>query len=258
VEFARVAAPGQIATAEGLLATIPDDPDILYVVAFGYLQYAFGFVEDELLALPDDAPLVRQDALRGRATLLYDRALGYALRLLATRDRGFPDAFARGGPDLERALARLDRRAAEGLVFAGAALASGINLNRGDPHRTVDLPKAVALLRRVDELAPATEQAIAPMVLGIVYGMPERLGGQPEASRRHFEESIHLTEGKYLMARVMYARYYATSVGDRALFGRTLRDVLAAPPTLAPEWRLSNELAKRRAAVYLAAEARLF
>ena len=53
------------------------------------------------------------------------------------------------------------------------------------------------------------------------------------------------------MARVMYARYYATITLNRELFEQTLKDVLATPASVWPEERLANELAHRRAARYL-------
>ena len=52
IAFARVAAPGQIKAAEGLLETLPDDRDLLAVVAQGYGEYAFAFLEDELESVP--------------------------------------------------------------------------------------------------------------------------------------------------------------------------------------------------------------
>ena len=58
--------------------------------------------------------------------------------------------------------------------------------------------------------------------------------------------------GKYLMPRVMFARFYGVITQDRPLFEKTLKDVIAAPHDLWPEQRLPNELAKRRAARYLA------
>ena len=60
------------------------------------------------------------------------------------------------------------------------------------------------------------------------------------------------TGGKYLMPKVMYARFYAVITQDRPLFEKTLKEVIAAPHDLWPEQRLPNELAKKRAQRYLA------
>src|SRR5207247_2144990 len=119
--FARAAAPGQIKTAEGLLETIPDDRDLLLVVAQGYTEYTFGFIEDELESLPRGEPGANAPArvaLTGRATALYDRALDFALRYLATFDGGFREVFRRGGPPLEQALSRLAKDSTPGVTLA--------------------------------------------------------------------------------------------------------------------------------------------
>jgi hypothetical protein len=60
------------------------------------------------------------------------------------------------------------------------------------------------------------------------------------------------------MGKVLYARYYATVVQDRDLYVRTLKEVLATPGSIWPEQRLANELARRRAARYLAQVDELF
>ena len=91
------------------------------------------------------------------------------------------------------------------------------------------------------------------MTLGIIYcSQGKAIGGDPDLGKKYFEEAIDATEGKYLMPRVMFARFYAVIVQDRPLFEKTLKEVIAAPRTSGPTQRLPNELAKRRAARYLA------
>jgi hypothetical protein len=256
VVLARAAAPGQIKTAEGMLETLPNNPDLLEILANGYLQFAFGFLEDDLESSHDE---VERQVLGARATEFYDRALGFALRGLTTHDAHFTQAFQRGGTALDRAVGQLDRAAVAPLTYAGAALASSINLNRGDPSRLVDLPKVVQLLTRADALERRFGGGLAAMVLGIIYGQDPALGGQPAKSRAWFEASIAATGGKYLMSRVMFARAYAVAVRDRTLFRTTLEAILAVPTKDLPlEYRLANEMAKRRAARYLERSDELF
>jgi hypothetical protein len=137
------------------------------------------------------------------------------------------------------------------------SIASAIYMDQPDPSRLVDLPKALALLERADALDPSVEDAGPARVLGLVWGRSPAAGGDPPRSRRWFDKAIARTDGHYLMTRVMFARSYAVAVRDRELFERTLHDVLAEPPERAPEYRLPNALAKRRAALFLAREDRL-
>lgn len=253
LETARVAAPSQLKTAEGMLETDPDNEVLLRLLARGYLELSFGFVEDELESTPGDARHADERmALTARATSLYERAIFYAFRRLDRVHRGFERAFERGGGELDAALRALPPSAAPLLTYAGMALAEIASLNRSDLSRVAELPKAVALLEAARRLDPRCYHGGAAMALALVYGTESRsLGGQPERARRYFDEAIAVDGGRYLMARVMMARGWAVAVHDRARFERTLRDVLATPPEAAPDFRLANTLARRRAARYL-------
>jgi len=253
VQFAREAVPGQLKTADGFLVSSPQNRYLLEILARGYLEYAFGFLEDELESMPDDnAHHDAREALAARCTGFYDRALGYALRDLGTYGKGVSGAFKKDTASLEAAIGELPKAAAPGLLFAGQALASAINLNRSDIARVAELPKAIALIKRSYALDKTYYNGVAAMTLGLINASQGKaMGGDPEASKRYFEEAIAQTHGNFLLARVMQARFYAVVVQDRPLFEKLLHDVLATPADAMPSQRLPNELAHRRAARYL-------
>ncbi len=259
VQLAREALPAQIKTIDGFLAASPEQPDMLELTAMAYVQYAFGFLEDDLESLPPGDSLQRQ-ALVARCTSLYDRAFDLGLRHVDL-DRKDVSAVARsGGMDsFNRALGRTGKDAVPGLTWAGMGLASAINLHRDDIARVADLPKAVALLERSNALDPSYYVYSAPLALAIIYtSQGKAAGGDPDRGKILFDQIIAATQGKYLMARVMYARYYATVVLDRSLYEKTLKDVLATAGSVWPEQRLANELARHRAARYLKEADELF
>ena len=254
VQLARDSAPASLKTVEGFLQSAPKNELLLAILAQGFTEYAFGFIEDDLESLPDDQKhAAERDALAARATGLYDRAEEFALRLLDTEDKHFSEMFKKDVASAEAEAKKLDKDEAPGLLFAGLALASAINLNRNDLARVVELPKAIAVIKRSHELDPKFYNAGAAMTLGIIYcSQGKAIGGDPELGKKFFEEAINATGGKYLMPRVMFARFFAVITQDRPLFEKTLKDVIAAPRDIWPAQRLPNELAKRRAARYLA------
>jgi len=77
------------------------------------------------------------------------------------------------------------------------------------------------------------------------------LGGNPEKSRHHFEKALDLTENKYLLVQLFFAKTYAVQNQDRELFESQLQAVLQAPPDLLPEQRLANQVARKKAAKLL-------
>jgi hypothetical protein len=260
VELAREAAAGQLKTADGFLVSSPKNHLLLEVVARGYVEYAFGFLEDEMESLPDDnAHHDRRAVLAARATVLYDRALGFALRNVETFDKHFIEATKKDVATLEAELGKLKKEAAPGLLFGGMAWASAINLNRADITRVADLGKAVAMVKRAYALDKQLYNGGAAMTLGLINASQGKaMGGDPDASKKYFEESIAVSGGKFLLSKVMMARFYAVVTQDRPLYERLLKEVLAAPADALPSARLPNELAKRRAARYLKSAEDLF
>jgi tetratricopeptide (TPR) repeat protein len=254
LQTAREAAPASLITLEGFLYSTPQNRYLLEAVAQGWAEFSFGFIEDDLEQLPDDDKHEAQrKAITVRATDMYDRALGFALRLIATEDKHFEAAFKKDVATTEMEAKKLDKDSTAGLLFGGLALASGINLNRNDVARVVDLPKAIAMIKRSYELDPKFHNANAAMLLGVVYASQGKaMGGNPELAKKFFDEAIATTGGKFLLIQTMMARSYAVTTQDRPLFEKTLKEVLAAPNDINPDQRLANEIAKRRAARYLA------
>jgi hypothetical protein len=259
VQLAREALPGNLKTIDGFLAARPENADLLELTALGYVQYAFGFLEDDLEALPPgDSP--RRRELVARCTDLYDRAYDIGLRQVAL-DRAEVRGIARTGrlDALAPALKKVGKDSVPGLNWAGLGLASAINLHRDDIERVAELPKAMALLQRAYELDRGYYNYNAALSLAVIYASQGKaVGGDPDRARALFEEVIKQTGGRYLMAQVLFARYYATVTLDRALYEKTLKGVLATPGAVWPEQRLANELARRRAARYLAQADDLF
>jgi tetratricopeptide (TPR) repeat protein len=253
LRLAREAAPAQLVTLTGFLFSAPKNRFLLETCAQGYAEYAFGFLEDDLEALPDDEKHAdEREHLTRRATVLYDKALDFALRLLANDDKHFEAAFKKDASSTEEEAKKLDKDSVAGLMFAGMSLASSINLNRNDVARVVDLPKAIVMIKRAYQIDPKFYNGGAAMLLGVIYASQGKaMGGNPEAAKKYFDEAIATTGGKYLLTKVMMARFYGVVTQDRPFFEATLKQVLDTPSEVFPEQRLANELAKRRAKRYL-------
>ena len=107
------------------------------------------------------------------------------------------------------------------------------------------------LLERVIALDGQYQDGTPYMYLGVLQSLrPASLGGKPELGRAAFEQAIALSGGRNLMAKTLYAQYYARLVFDQELHDRLLHEVLAAP-TDAPRLTLINTLAQQRAQALL-------
>ena len=235
-QLARDAMPSQVNLLETLLVSAPEDRRLRRLAAEALGGGAFLFIED---------------GEPGRAKGLYLRGRDHALAALALKPafKGFRDlpldAF-------EAALKKAEKDDVPDLFWAGFSWAGWVNLSKDDAAALADLPKAAALMKRVYELDPTFHFAGADLFFGVYYASrPRLLGGDPGKARTHFEWAHKITKGKYLMAHVLNARWYAVAVQDRALYEQLLRKALETPSGQLAEARLTDEAAKRKAAALL-------
>ncbi|MEK7745005.1 MAG: TRAP transporter TatT component family protein, partial [Elusimicrobiota bacterium] len=227
----REALPSQLKLLESLLESDPANPALLKSLSEGFTAYAFLFVEEER---PE------------RARELYRRALDYSLRLagldpaLASLRTMTPDA-------LDAALSRTTRRSVPGLYWSAYAWSAWANLAKDDPEALLGLPKAARLMKRVLDLDPDFQFGGADLWFGVYYSArPQIAGGDPAKSRAHFESSLGRSGGGFLLAKTLFAEWYAVAALDEELFRRLNSEVLAAAADALPQARLANEAAKRR------------
>ena len=236
LEIARTAAGANLKLAEGLLRADPHNRYLAAVTTQGFAGYALAFVEGE-----DPA----------RAAALYRRGKEFGVAALA-RDRTFAAALDGSDADFAASVQRIGQGSKELLLWTAACWGKWVDLSRTDPAAIADLPRVEALWRRLLALDETYYYAAPHVFLGIFYGgRSPMLGGRPDEAREHFQRAIALTEGKFLMARLYYAQYYARQTMDRALFEEQLGLILHAPDDLLPEMRLANTVAKERAAELL-------
>ncbi|MBI4511244.1 MAG: hypothetical protein HY698_16545 [Deltaproteobacteria bacterium] len=256
VQLAREAAPGQLKTIEGFLLASPDNPKIIAILAQGYCEYAFGFLESDA----EELVMARKDEeatlVIGRATGLYLRCMNYGLKLLGP---SWEKAIYGDLEGFEKKVAASGRSHLRGMFWTAMGLASAINMNRDDIEMVSHLPKARMLFERVVALDEKFYNGGAHMALGMLLtAQGAALGGKPEDGKKHFERAIELTGGKFLMPKVLLAMNYGTIVQDRKFFHDTLTEVLGTSPAIWPEQRLANEIAHVRAKRYLAHETEWF
>ncbi len=253
-EFARQAAPGQLKTVEGFYLASPSNKTLIRILAQGYCEYTFGFLDSDAEDLLMNNQVEQAEALQQRATRLYLRCMNYGEKLLG---KGWDAAIHGDLASFQKKVKASHNK--EGLFFTALGLASAINLNRDDIDIVSYLPKAKMMFERVLELDEKFYNGGAHMALGMLYtGQGAAIGGNPVEGQKHFLRAIEITGGKFLMPKVLYAKNYGGIMNDRKLFHTTLVEVLNTDPAIWPDQRLANELAQIRARRYLAHEKELF
>jgi hypothetical protein len=246
VDLARDASLSFLKMLDGFYLQDPKNPRVLLLLTRSYAGFAYGFTENDILAAKGNDPAAYEKA-NTRAKLFYTRARKYALELLSLNG-AFADAQEGSLEDFQKALQTFSKKDIERLFWAGFAWGNYLNFNKDSIEAVAEMPRIEAVMNRVLELDENYYYGGPHLFLGAFYaGRPKALGGDPERAKASFDKAIAVSDGKYLMARVVKAQYYAVQIQDLALYRSLLQEVIAADPAALPEQRLSNELAVIRA-----------
>lgn len=241
--LAQTAIESNLKLLESVLRSDPENERFLLLASIGYSSYALGFVEDDSLQ---------------RAAALYLRGKEFGLKILR-KNRAVAEALPLGPDELRRALETLSKDDIPAVFWTATGWGSHVAASLTDPAALADLPRVEAMMRFVLDKDPGYFYSGANFFLGTLYGSrPTILGGDPAASRAFFDDCLRRTGGKFLMAYVYMARSNAVQTQDRELFDRCLATVDSTSLDVLPAARLSNAIAKRKAALLRARADDLF
>jgi hypothetical protein len=231
LQIIREGMPAYLMLMDGMIGAWPDNERLLIAAAQGYSSFSSAFVEE-------------QD--KEYAKLLIGKARQYALRSLELR--GFQDPLERPFEDFRKGLGAIGKKDVPYIFWAATCWASWINLNLDSMDALAELPRVELMMQRVLELDEGFYYGGPHLFMGIWFASrPKIAGGDLKKSQEHFLKAIDLGQGRFLMAYVYYANYYARRALDKDLFVSTLQKVLETPANILPDLTLLNTVAKKRA-----------
>jgi len=222
--------PSYLLMVDGLLQGDPENESLLRSASTLYTAYSGAFVKDEL-----------------RAKKLTDKSLAYAFRALCVRRPPACSIREIKFDAFEEIIRAMDVDDVPALYTLGAAWAGWIKAHRDDLNAIAEISRVEAIMERVLALDESYEEGGAHLYVGVIATLlPPALGGRPDKAREHFERAIEISEGRNLMAKVVYAGNYARLMFDRELHDRLLREVVEADPNV-EGFVLINNVAQQQA-----------
>jgi len=243
-ELVGDALPFALKTIEGLLEATPRHKGLLLSAASGFTQYAYVYLALEADYV-EEADLARATHLRSRAMGLYRRALEYGMRGLEVDHPGFRQALS---DDARVALAGMKKDDVPMLYWTSAAWSLEISLDKTNATLAVNLPQAEKLMHRALELDPSYgDGVIHDYYISYEGGRAGAAGGSIERAREELAASLELAKGRRAAPYLAFAESVSVGKQDRKEFTDLLDAALAVKPDAAPEYRLANAVAQRRA-----------
>ena len=231
LKLVREGMPSYLMLIDGMVEALPDNKRLLITAAQSYASYASAFIQDEN---------------KEYAATLYAKAKEYALRAL--EQNGFKNPLSRPFDDFETGLQKMGTKDVPYLFWAASCWGSWISLNMRSMEAMAELPRVEAMMKRVLVLDEAFYYGGAHIFMGVLEASKPRIaGGDLNRARDHFLKAIELGNGRFLMAKVYYANYYAKKAFDRELYISTLENVLEIPVAIVPELTLLNTVAHTKA-----------
>jgi hypothetical protein len=234
LEMVRDGAPSFLLLMDGLIAQNPNSVSLLLQSSQLNSAYAAAFVTD-----PE------------RARLLQQKSLDHAAQAVCLSIRNGCDLRTRPFDEFQAWLANRKVKEVPTLYQLVSSWAGWIQANSDDFGAIAELARVKALTERIAVLDDTYDYGGPELYLGVFETLlPPGMGGRPELGREHFERAIEISQGKYLLAKVMLAEQYARLVFDKELHDRLLEEVIAADPVV-PGLTLINTVAQQRAKILL-------
>jgi hypothetical protein len=150
--------------------------------------------------------------------------------------------------EFEKAIASFEPDDIDALFWAAFSWAGWINVSISDPQAFIDLPKVQIMMQKVLDMDETYFNGAPLLFFGSVWGMkPKMLGGDPEKAKEFFERNLEITNNKFLLTYIYYARYYAEKTLNEEFFDECIKIVEDTPADVLPEFQLMNVIAKKKA-----------
>ena len=241
LETVKDGAPAYLLLMDAMVQQDPESPGLLLGAADLYSFYGGVFVDDP-----------------ARAVLFANKALDFASRGSCLQDEIFCDWAKLDRDTFTARLAKVEPDHLATLNTVASVWVGWIQANSDDWNAIAQLNRVQQMIERVVALDPNYEQGTAQLYLGVMHTLlPPLQGGKPELGRTHFEAAIAASEGRNLLAKTYFAKFYARMVFEQELHHQLLTEVIEADFD-DPQFNLMNELAKQEARILLADEADYF
>ncbi|MCX6538909.1 MAG: TRAP transporter TatT component family protein [Acidobacteria bacterium] len=242
-ELVRDAVPFALKTIESLIDQSPKHKGLLTAACSGFTQYSYAFIQQEADFI-EAQDLERATAMRARAKKLYLRGRDYGIRAFEVEFPGFGDQLRK---NTDGVLAKLSKKHVPLLYYTAAAWAAAFAIDIADSRLSVEQTLFEKMMRRALALDETYDLGSLHDFFVSWDAGHATAGGSIKSAREHFERANTLAHGQRVSPFVSLAESVSVSEQNKKEFEQLLNEALAIDISLAPEQKLVNVIAQRRA-----------
>ena len=248
LELARTTLAVSLKLLEGAMKSDSDNTALLTAAARGYSRYSWGFIEPEIEQSKWKGDSTSVSEISMRAVKFYRRTKGFGYRALISNNPDFINLETSNMNEFESWLDQLDSNHSEALYWTAFAWGNLLRFKTSFSNLLNDLAKVRMMMEQVIRLADSCYIGQAHTFLGAFYAsLPPVLGKDMNLAKSYLEKGVSISQGKFLPARLAYARYFQFLSGDQNGYRITLQAIIDAPQSENRSHALDNEVAKEQA-----------
>jgi predicted anti-sigma-YlaC factor YlaD len=133
------------------------------------------------------------------------------------------------------------------LYYTAAAWGAAFALNKNDSELSADQRLIEKMMRRALALDPGWEQGALHDFFITWEGGRASVGGSYDKAREHFEQAKALGAGQRVSPYVTFAETVSVGLQNKKEFVQVLNEALQIDISKAPDQKLANVIAQRRA-----------
>ncbi len=247
-ELVADAVPFALKTMESLMPELPTHAPLRAAACSGFTQYAFAFVLQPA-KLSGNMALERTAAVRAKKLFL--RARKYCIASLEISHPGFAKAITEDKASLTDktpVITQLTKEDVPTLYWLSASTALSITSLKEQVDMVPNLPVVDVLIHRALALdADWDKGTLWEFLIAFDGGRSESMGGSAKRAREAYAKAVALSENKRVGPHVSLAENVSVNEQNRKEFDELLKKALDVDLDAAPEGKLANVLARRRA-----------
>jgi len=212
---------------ETILEKNPKHAGIHGSTASAFCSYSYAFINFPADTLPSEQSDTKFQ-MHQRAKKMYLRAREYGMMGLEINHPGFREAFK---TNTDSALAMMTSKDCKLLYWTGLSWMGAFNTDKFDMKLALSVPKAIKIMKKVEQLDPNYGTGSIDEFLISFYGaMPTSMGGDVAKAKVHFDRAVELTEENSAGPYIAYASAVAIPSQNRELFEELISQALEIKP----------------------------